>query len=103
LLKNYLQGFKKWFWLYCSGFLPLCFYFFILRASPITSVRAGLVGLLIALFIYLLWKISLRLHGTILPEKYSRFFITFSGVLLWAVWFSMAQVILIAFDELIYH
>jgi len=69
-------------------------------ASLVASLRAGLLGLGLAVLIYVLWKVSLRIYGIILPEKFSSFLIMCSGLLLWSVWFAVAQVILIAYDEL---
>jgi hypothetical protein len=65
-----------------------------------TSIRAGLTGLFLAFLIYILWKTSLRIHGFILPERHGDLVIATCGVLLWVVWFAVAQVILIAYDEL---
>jgi hypothetical protein len=64
------------------------------------TLRAGLIGLMVAFLIYSLWKISARFHGVVLPEKYGDILILLSGILLWIVWFTIAQVILIAYDEL---
>ena len=49
--------------------------------------------------IYFLWKISIRLSGFLSPEKYSDLLIAAFGILLWAIWFAVAQVILVAYDE----
>ncbi len=70
-----------------------------MQSSVFLSLRAGLTGLVVAAFIYLLWKISLRIHGFVLPERYGDLVIAACGILLWIIWFGMAQVILIAFDE----
>ncbi len=74
-----------------------------MAASPEVSVRAGLIGLFLAFLIYFLWKASVRLCGILLPDKYSGFVIMCSGLLLWAVWFAVAQVIVIAYDEVTVH
>lgn len=71
-----------------------------MSASLYTTVRAGLTGLILASLIYLVWKISLRMHGYILPERYGDIVVAAFGILLWIVWFAVAQVILIAYDEL---
>ena len=71
-----------------------------MSASFLAAIRAGFTGLLLATFIYVLWKFSLRLHGFIISERYGYLVITTFGILLWIVWFGVAQVILIAYDEL---
>jgi hypothetical protein len=43
------------------------------------------------------------MHGIVLPEKHSSFFVLLSGVLLWIVWFAVAQTILITIDEITIH
>lgn len=69
-------------------------------ASPSFAVRAGLMGLILAVLIYVLWKTTIRLHGFIMPERYGFFVMTAFGIILWIVWFFIAQVILIAYDEM---
>ncbi len=69
-------------------------------ASLYASVRAGLVGLFLALLIYILWKISLRLYGNIVHERHADLVISAFAILLWVAWFGITQIILIAYDEL---
>jgi len=99
LLRSKLLDLRKWLWAYCSFFVP-CFLYLGLNASPFSILRSGLIGLCLAFLIYFLWKLSLRLHGIILPERNNALFIMVSAILLWITWFTVAQVILIAYDEL---
>ena len=103
LFKRNLLFVKRWFWAYSSFLLPFILYFLITRASPWIALRAGLIGFSLAIIIYSIWKVSLRMHGIVLPEKHSSFFVLLSGVLLWIVWFAVAQTILITIDEITIH
>jgi hypothetical protein len=101
--KSWALGIKKWFWAYSSFLGPLGFYRLIMGNSLYVSLRAGLLGLSVAGLIYLLWKVSLRIYGIVLPEKYGDLCILFSALLLWSVWFTVGQIILVAYDELTVH
>jgi chromate transport protein ChrA len=72
-----------------------------MSSSFFLALRAGLTGLISATMIYFLWKISIRLSGFLLPEKYSDLVIAVFAILLWTIWFAVAQVILVAYDETI--
>jgi small-conductance mechanosensitive channel len=70
-----------------------------MSSSLYVSFRAGLTGLFAATVIYLLWKINLRINSPTLPEKYGDLVMWAFGTVLWTIWFGIAQVILIAYDE----
>jgi len=99
LVDSWRQNIKKWYWVYCSFLVPFSFYTWLASAPLAIAIRSGLAGLSVAFLIYVLWKISLRVYGIVLPERYGDLVIGAFAILLWVIWFGVAQVILIACDE----
>ncbi len=72
-----------------------------MKAALYNSIRAGLLGLSTACFIYCLWKISLRFDRVILTERYANLVVLALGALLWIVWFGIGEILITAYDEVI--
>lgn len=63
------------------------------------AFRSGLVGLFVACVLYVLWKIDCRINRNFKPDRNTDMIIFMLGTLLWLVWFSTCQMILVARDE----
>jgi hypothetical protein len=93
------------FWWLPAAFIGPCLLFlnpaWQINATTTTfnGIRAGLVGLVIACIVYVLWKIDCRLNRNIKPDRGADVIILLFGVMLWFVWFTTCQMILIAGDE----
>jgi hypothetical protein len=70
-----------------------------LQTSALNGFRSGAIGLAIACVLYFLWKIDCRLYKNFKPDRSADLIILLLGILLWLVWFSTCQMILIAGDE----
>jgi hypothetical protein len=94
----------RYWWLPAAFFGP-----FILFCNPswqvnptvtaIHALRSGLLGLGLACFLYVLWKVDCRLHLNVRPNRNADRIILVLGILLWLVWFTTCQMILIAREE----
>jgi hypothetical protein len=110
VVKNSSSAFVKtptalrYWWLFAAFFGPFVLSFYPpwqinASTSAFLALRSGLVGLGIACLVYLLWKIECRLNRAVKPDRNSDRIILLLGILLWLVWFSTCQMILIASDE----
>ena len=70
-----------------------------MKVALFNSICAGILGLSVACYIYLLWKISLRFDRVILLEPYANLVIVAFGILLWTVWFGIGQILITAYGE----
>ncbi len=69
------------------------------KADLIRAFDSGLLGLFIAFVIYALWKIDRRFGKIPKPDRVAENLIGVLGVILWLVWMSISQIIMIAEDE----
>jgi len=70
-----------------------------LKEDLLRAYLAGLLGLFIAFVIYALWKIDRRFGKIPKPDRTAENLIAILGIILWLVWMSVSQIILIAQDE----
>jgi hypothetical protein len=70
-----------------------------LVTTVLHALRSGIVGLVLACILYVLWKIDCRLHKNLRPNRNEDTIILMLGMLLWLAWFTTCQMILIARDE----
>jgi len=89
----------KFWWLSAAFLVPFFVYLVLSRESLFVAARSGLIGLIVACIIYVLWKIDYRLTAPTRPDSRADVLIMILGILLWLAWFSTGQMIFIANDE----
>jgi len=94
----------NYWWLFAAFFGPFALALFLTRhvevgGAAFLAMRSGLTGLMLASCLYILWKIDCRLNKTIKPDRTVDAIISFMGIFLWSVWFSICQIIFIASEE----
>jgi hypothetical protein len=113
--KNKSSIVLKYWWLFASFCGPFFAILFLAHGSIVrywqtqsiavvlaivfTAMRSGLVGLLIACLIYILWKLDFWMGKPLKPDRNGAKCISILAMLLWLAWFALSQMIFIASDE----
>jgi hypothetical protein len=100
--KEQFQLSSLW-WVAASFFVPfgtLAVYLTAQNAfSPKLCLRSGLVGTVIAVIIFGLWKLDTKITGFRAPDVSSQLLLRMLAMMLWLVWVGASHVILLATDE----
>jgi hypothetical protein len=93
------QNTKTYWWTYSAFAFAALTAVYALREDLLHGFYSGLLGLFIAVVIYTLWKIDRRFGKIPKPDRTAENLIAILGIILWLIWMSISQIILIAQDE----
>jgi hypothetical protein len=91
-------------WVAASFFVPfgtLAIYLMVFHNafSPKLCLRSGLVGTVVAVVIFGLWKLDTKITGFRAPDVSTQLVLRMLAMMLWLVWVGASHVIILATDE----